>query len=494
MFTRIMSMVLAIILLITAGLTVICGIAMRNQQIDSRLAELTRDAEEIAYIAAQTSENILSMTGFGDNTARKLLNRKARDVYEEYGAYIAVVDRRGNIQDNMRVTYEEDPDFAASLSGREVNDGLNRILRGESISVRSTVDGDPTFTVGVPFVRRNVVEGAVFIQTKAQTVEADFFELIKKVAPVAASALVLSGILVFLYVRSVMKPLKALTGAVDSMAEGDFTARVPEDIGDPDIRNISVTFNGMADRLADTERSRREFVANVSHELRSPITSIKGFAEGMADGVIPEEDHPKYLQLVAGESNRLSELIDSLLALSRLERDDASLEYTEFDINEVLRLAVIRRMTDLDRKELDVECVFECEPCTVSADKARIEQVVVNLLDNAVKFTPQSGKILLKTERQGEKAEITVRDNGIGIPPEDRPHVFERFFTADRAHTAGKGTGLGLSICRRIMEMHGESIELLDTDSGTAFRFTLKAGKTEADRADETDRTEETAE
>ena len=481
MFTRIMSMVLAIILLITAGLTVVCGLAMRNQQIDSRLNGLTKDAEEIAYLAAQTSESYLSVVGFGDNTARKLLNEKAMDVYEEYGAYIAVVDRRGNIQDNMRIAYREDPDFASTLSSREVTEGLTRILRGESISVRSTVDGDPTFTVGVPFVRRNVVEGAVFIQTKAQTVEADFFELTKKVAPVAFAALLLSGILVFFYVRSVMKPLKALTDAAGNMAEGDFSARVPENAGDPDLRNASKTFNSMAEKLADVEQNRREFVANVSHELRSPITSIKGFAEGMAEGVIPEEDHPKYLQLVAQESNRLSELIDSLLALSRLERDDASLEITDFDINEILRVAVIRRMTDLDRKELDVECAFDSEPCVVSADQARIEQVVVNLLDNAVKFTPQGGKITLQTAYRGGRAEITVRDNGIGIPPEDRPHVFDRFFTADRAHTAGKGTGLGLSICKRIMEMHDETIDLLDTEDGTAFRFTLKRGKTEAD-------------
>ena len=494
MFTRIMSMVLAIILLITAGLTVVCGIAMRNQQIDSRLAVLTGDAEEIAYLAAQTSDTMMPFFGMGTDETQRLLNRKVREVNEEYGAYIVVVDRRGNIQDNMRITYEEDPDFAASLSGKEITDGLRRILRGESISVRSMANGDPVFTVGVPFVRRNVVEGAVFIQTKAQTVEADFFELIKKVVPVAIGALLVGGVLVFLYVRSVMKPLNALTGASKKMADGDFSVRIPEDTGDPDIRDVSRTFNGMAEKLADVERSRREFVANVSHELRSPITSIKGFAEGMAEGVIPEEDHPKYLQLVADESNRLSELIESLLALSRLEREDASLEYTDFDVNEILRVAVIRRMTDLDRKELDVECVFAEEPCAVSADKGRIEQVVINLLDNAIKFTPNGGKITLETACVNNRCEVTVRDTGTGIPPEDRPHVFERFFTADRAHTTGKGTGLGLSICKRIMEMHGETIELLETEGGAAFRFTLKQGRMETDAADGTGETEETAE
>lgn len=487
MFTRVMCMVLAIIVVITAGLTVICGVAMRNQQIDSRLNELIGDAEDIAWLAAQTSDSLLSVVGFGDDTGRKLLNRKAGEVHREYGAYVAVVDRRGNVMDNMRTTYEDDPAFAATLRGNEIREGLTRILNGESISLRSAENGDPTFTVGVPFVRRNVVEGAVFIQTKAQTVESDLFELIRKVVPVAIGVLILSGIVVFLYVRSVMKPLRALTEASGKMANGEFGARVPEDVADPEIRDVAKTFNGMAERLEDVERSRREFVANVSHELRTPITSIKGFAEGMADGVIPAEDHPQYLRLVARESNRLSELIDALLALSRLEREDAKPDLSDFDINELLRVTVIRRMNELDAKDLEVECAFDRDPCPVCADRARIEQVAVNLLDNAIRFTPKGGKITLETAYRNGKAEVTVRDNGTGVLPEDRPHVFERFFTADRAHTAGKGYGLGLSICKLIMDLHGETIELLDTEEGAAFRFTLAPGTTDGEANKETD-------
>ena len=185
----------------------------------------------------------------------------------------------------------------------------------------------------------------------------------------------------------------------------------------------------------------------------------------MADGVIPPEEHPKYLRLVADESNRLSGLVDDLLALSRLERDDAKPDYSVFDINEMLRRAIIRRMEDLEKKNIDIACDPEQDPCPVRADSDRIEQVVINLLD----------KITLSSRVRNGKAEITVQDNGPGIAPEDRDKVFDRFFTADRAHTSGKGTGLGLSICKRIMEMHGQTIRLLDTDEGAAFRFTLEA-------------------
>ena len=290
----------------------------------------------------------------------------------------------------------------------------------------------------------------------------------------AASVLVLSGVAVFLFVRSRLKPLHQLETAAASIAEGDFSVQVDEKKGDPELRELSGAFNTMTKKLQGVEAGRREFVANVSHELRSPITSIRGFAEGMADGVIPETEQPKYLRLVADESRRLSGLIEDLLALSRLEREDAKPEMTVFDVNEMLRRAVIRRMNDLEDKNIDVSCEFEEDACPVRADSDRIEQVVINLLDNAIKFTPEGGKITLESAVNDGTAEITVRDSGSGVAPEDRDKIFDRFFTADRAHTAGKGTGLGLSICKRIMEMHGQSIRLLETGEGAAFRFTLE--------------------
>ena len=131
-------------------------------------------------------------------------------------------------------------------------------------------------------------------------------------------------------------------------------------------------------------------------------------------------------------------------------------------------------MNDLEKKKIDVCCEFEEDTCPVRADSDRIEQVVINLLDNAIKFTPEGGSIQLESATRDRVAEITVRDSGSGVAQEDRERIFDRFFTADRAHTAGKGTGLGLSICKRIMEMHGQSIRLLDTETGAAFLFTLE--------------------
>jgi len=270
-----------------------------------------------------------------------------------------------------------------------------------------------------------------------------------------------------------MKPLGRLTDAARAMAEGDFAVRVPQSRSTREMAELSAAFNSMADELAQVEDSRREFVANVSHELRSPITAIRGYIEGMLDGTIPEEGREKYLSIVSDESRRLSHLIGELLALSRLERDDAALDLTDFDICDLLERVFLRRTGDLESRRMDVDCDFAPEPCHVRADMARIDQVLVNLIDNAIKFTPDGGEIKLRVRADSGLCTVTVQDNGVGIQPEDRPRVFERFFTADRAHTSGKGTGLGLSICQRIMEMHGQKIRLLDTEQGAAFAFTL---------------------
>ena len=475
MFARIMAVVLAVILLTTVLLTGAWWLTLRNRQIDARLDYLISEAEDIAYLAGNLSgDSLMETIQDRDSATRAYLNRMAEKVNREFGAYIAVMDRGGNVMTNSQSAYSEDPEFMESLNGEDISEAFQRILAGETIRLRSESGEAPTFTVGVPFVMDNTVTGAVFIRTKAQRIESGLTEVLVRTLLLAAAVAVLSGVAVFLFVRRRMKPLKELESAAAAIAEGDFSVQVNEKQGDPELRELSGAFNTMTQKLQGVETSRREFVANVSHELRTPITSIRGFAEGMADGVIPEEEKPKYLRLVADESKRLSGLIDDLLALSRLERDDAKPETTTFDVNEMLRRAVIRRMNDLEAKGIDISCEFEEDSCMVKADSDRIEQVVINLLDNAIKFTPDGGKISLESGTKDGIAEITVRDNGCGIAPEDREKVFDRFFTADRAHTAGKGTGLGLSICKRILEMHGQSIKLLDTDEGAAFRFTLE--------------------
>ena len=492
MFARIMAVVLSAIVILTVVLTVISFSALRSQRINARLDYLASEAEDIAYLATQVSMD----SGFFAywNESREILDWKAKKVNDEFGAYIAVVDRWGSVLDNLQTAYSEDPDFVDSLSGEEIRSALELVLAGEEIRVQSVVGGDAAFTVGVPFLRYNAVAGAVLIQTKAQRIQSGMEDLVWMVGVAALAVLIFSGAAAWLSVRSILSPLDELTRAAGAMAAGDFSVRVDDSRGTEETRQLSAAFNRMSEKLARVEGSRREFVANVSHELRSPITSIRGFAEGMADGVIPEEEHPKYLRLVAEESKRLSGLVGELLELSRLEREDVQPDYSVFDINEMLRKAIITRMNDLEEKGIETECEFRSDPCPVRADAARVEEVVVNLLDNAIKFTPAAedgekpGRIVLETAETagrngGQDIRVTVYDSGTPVPEEDRDKIFDRFFTADRAHTSGKGTGLGLSICQRVLEMHGREITLLSPEEtrpygpeGAAFRFTLEKG------------------
>lgn len=487
MFAKIMAVVLTVVLALTLTLSAVGWVALRNQQTESTMEALRREAREIAYLAAQQSRSSGSRWWGSDyygfsglyeqsDQAQAYLQRKARSVYEEYGAYILVVDRNGRIMDNKNTALADNPAFAAMIDVEDINRSLNQVLRGEEIELHASVEGNDYFTVGVPFVQNELVLGAVFMQTPAQVIEAGAAELLPTVVGTAAAVCVAAGLILLVYLRGVMKPLTRLTDAARSMAEGDFEVRVETTGSTREVAELSGAFNVMTEKLSQVESSRREFVANVSHELRSPITAIRGYVDGMLDGTIPQESHGQYLTIVSGETKRLSKLIGELLALSRLERDDAALDMSDFDICDLLARVFLRRTVDLEAKQLDVDCDFNPEPCYVRADMARIEQVAVNLIDNAIKFTPEGGCITLGVRLEGDVCMVTVTDNGPGILPEDRPHVFERFFTADRAHTSGKGTGLGLSICQRIMEMHGQSIRLLDAQEGAAFAFTLAQG------------------
>lgn len=476
MFARIMAVVLTVILLLTAVLSGIGWATLRDQQTETVMETLRTEAREIAYLAAQ-KRNSLGIFDRRDSSQQQYIQWKATEIYNKYGAYILVVDRTGRVMDNMNVAYADNPDFAKTLDGKDIMDALRRVLAGEEIDLHVNVDGNDYFTVGVPFVQASMVLGAVFMQTPAQVIEAGAAGLLLPVIGVAAAVSLFAGLVLFLILRQVLRPLNRLTDAARAMAEGDFAVRVPQEKSTREVEELSAAFNSMADELSQVEDSRREFVANVSHELRSPITAISGYIEGMRDGVIPPEEQDKYLAIVSDESKRLSHLIGELLALSRLERDDAALDCTDFDICDLLERVFLRRTGDLEKHGMDIDCDFDPEPCFVHADMARIDQVLVNLIDNAIKFTPDGGLIALRVRAESGLCTVTVQDNGVGVLPEDRPRIFERFFTADRAHTSGKGTGLGLSICQHILEMHGQRIRLLDTDAGAAFAFTLEMAK-----------------
>ena len=478
MFSRLFSILLLLILVVVfvgAGFSIF---TIRNNMIASRMESLLVQAREIAFLASRVSDPTLSDYLGVDTPTETYLQWKATSVYEDFGAYILIVDRNGRVKDNMITAIQSIPDTIESLSTSDVTDALHEVLTGKEIQTRITNAAKGTvFTVAVPWVQNGDVLGAVFIHTSAQIIEAEYRGVVYQIVVGFSLAALVAAVFAFLYTRSIVQPLTVITRAAEAMSRGRFGSRAAV-TGVDEVRQLAGAFNVMADRLAQVEENRREFVANVSHELRSPVTSIHGFVEGMLDGTIPPEEREHYLQVVSDETIRLKKLIADLLELSRMDKGVNTLTLADFDINEAIRRVIIGRMTDIEQRAIQLQLEFQVDPCLVRADQDRITQVIYNLVHNALKFINDRGNLTIRTALVHDKVSVVVANDGAPIPSQDRPHIFERFYKGDKAHTVGKGsgTGLGLSICQRIMEQHGQTIRLLPGDNGAAFEFTLAMG------------------
>lgn len=475
LFDRLLALFMVVILLVAFIGGAFSMITIRNNMVESRMESLLAQAREIAFLASRINEAADYLI---PNTTMSYLQWKASSVYEDYGAYILIVDRNGRIMDNMQSALQNTSDALLTLNAEDVSVALAKVLRGDEVQATLRDSRGPIFTVAVPWVQDDgTVTGAVFIHTSSQIIEAQYHGMVLQIAIGFALASLVAIIGTALYTRGIVKPLTVITSAAEEMSRGRLSTRA-EVTGVSEVRQLAGAFNVMAEKLERTEEGRKEFVANVSHELRSPVTSIHGFVEGMLDGTIPQEESHRYLQIVYDETNRMKRLIADLLELSRMDKGVVKLNWSDFDLNELIRRAIIGRMNDIERMQLDMQLEFCEEPCMVHADSDRISEVVLNVIDNALKFLHENGRLTITTTLLHDNTvAVTIENDGEPIAPIDRDHLFERFYKADKAHTSGKGTGLGLSICKQIMDLHGQLIEVLPLDAGAGFRFTLQLAR-----------------
>jgi len=265
-----------------------------------------------------------------------------------------------------------------------------------------------------------------------------------------------------------------MTNAARDISSGNWKTRIHLK-GNDEIKVLADSFNQMVDNLENLEKMRRDFIANVSHELRTPMTSINGFIEGILDGTIPEDKQKYYLNIVKEEVKRLYRLVSDLLDIARMESGETKVNLTAFDICEVIRLSVIQLQQFIEDKNINFRANFEQESMHVYADRDAIQRVMINLIHNAIKFTPEGGSISVSVRDIKGKAEITVSDTGQGIPAEDLPFVFERFHKADKSRGKDKtGVGLGLYIVKNIIKAHNENITVeSEYGKGTTFSLSL---------------------
>ncbi len=293
---------------------------------------------------------------------------------------------------------------------------------------------------------------------------------------VVAAALELSLIIVINY-NMLVKPIKIINETSRKLSNGDYDAHIEIKRADYEVDMLSRNMNNIANEFENLERMRKSFVANASHELRSPLTSMQGFLQAMLDGtIVSDADREKYLKIVHGETKRLSSLINSMLDLSRMESGKNPISPTRFEINSVIRQVVERLEPNLVKKEVQLDIDFARSASYVYADKDKIIQVLINLIDNAIKYSPAYSRILITTHIHGRKIYVAVKDKGFGISKKDQILIWDRFYMADKARTPvkGKGTGLGLSIVKKIIDEHKEVIWVESSKgAGATFIFTL---------------------
>lgn len=277
-----------------------------------------------------------------------------------------------------------------------------------------------------------------------------------------------------LFTYTVYIPIRKITEAAREYATGDFTKQINIHKND-EIGYLAASLNFMATELSTLEEDQRKFIANVSHDFRSPLTSIKGYIEAIMDGTIPYEMQDKYLNIILFETERLNKLTQSMLELNKYGKKGTMLDISRFDINHTIKMVVQSFEGTCKEKKISFELILTGQTLFVSADMSKIQQVLYNLIDNAIKFSHADSAITIETTEKNEKVFVSVKDTGIGIPKDSLKKIWERFYKTDLSRGKDKkGTGLGLAIVKEIISAHNENINVISTEGvGTEFIFTL---------------------
>lgn len=287
-------------------------------------------------------------------------------------------------------------------------------------------------------------------------------------------------IAIYFITDRISSPLKNMTTAAKKFGKGDFSTRVAV-YGNDEVAALGNAFNNMADSLQNLEKMRSSFLASVSHDLRTPMTTIAGFIDGIMSGAIPPDKQEYYLQIISSEIHRLSRLVSQLLDISRLESGDRKMNFTSFDVVEVARIVLLSFEQKIEEKRLDVSFIADNEDeMLVYADKDAIHQVLYNLCHNAIKFSRESGKLEIKiSDVDSKQLKVSVYDEGQSISSEESQKIFERFYKTDQSRGLDKsGVGLGLYISKTIIDAHGETISVSSVENQSCeFTFTLKKAK-----------------
>lgn len=424
--------------------------------------------------------------------ATLVANTYAADLYNNEATLESVKDQLDALDTYMNATI-----WIINPSGRMILDSSAPFNVETEIVVENfdpTVTAGSYYTVGnffntfeenvlsvfAPITTDYRVKGYVVIHCAMSTIEAEANSLLNISYLMLVILFLLSLIILIFFTEIVYIPLRKITEATEQYASGnmhyEFSVESEDEMG-----YLAASLSYMANEIARSEDDQKKFVANVSHDFRSPLTSIRGYLEAMIDGTIPPEMYDKYLNIVLNETGRLTKLTNSLLTLNNLNTNGMMLNKTDFDINRTIRNVAASFEGTCRQKMIAIELVLTGDEMYVVADMDKIQQVLYNLLDNAIKFSHHNSIIKMETTEKRNKIFVSVKDSGIGIPKDDLKLIWDRFYKSDLSRGKDKkGTGLGLSITKEIIQAHGEHINVISTEGvGTEFIFSLPKSKME---------------
>jgi len=376
------------------------------------------------------------------------------------------------INDNFQVLYSGLPEDTMVPDAY-----LAPLLEGETIVLTGSfhpTEPQTLLIAGHPIILGVSVSGAVLVSMCMAELEATISSMYQITFISLLVAAILGSILIYMSSRAIVRPLRQMNEAAEIIAGGVFEKRIPVSTKD-ELGALATQFNTMAESLHKQEKIRQAFIANLSHDIRSPLTSMLGFMTAIQDGTVSSKNQPYYLGIVLDETERLIKLSNDLLDIHRLQDSELKLTKSFFDINELIRKTIMGFQQRATQKQILITSHFAHACDIVNADEDKIRRCMYNLIDNAVKFTPDVGEITVETTVTGKKILVSVTDNGKGMSQEDLTQVFDRFYKGDQSRNEDKlGSGLGLSIVQEFIRAHGETITVESTPcNGSTFAFTL---------------------
>ena len=459
---------------------------------DSNIEESARAIQ--GFIASVTKQQNRGNSGMGLYGMEEFYGvTEAEDSNRQIEHFLYGISKSSN--KNILIVDEEGTICMASVNEQLFNpeqrtvseEVIEPLFRGLEVELSGTL-GDvynkKMFTRCFPYINRstNQVTCGIIISVPAAMTDNARASLFGAMLLIIGIVVLFACVLSYAISRRISKPIRGVGRAVKEFADGDFSKRIDTNDRRYNIREIQElanTFNDMAFRVEKAEDIRNNFISDVSHELRTPMTTISGFVDGIMDGTIPHDKQNEYLAIVKDEVSRLSALVNSFLDVTRNEKTKKEPELTHFDINEVIRRTVLNLESEIIRKKINVDIIFETDPCYVKADKNLIKSVLNNLTENAIKFTDVKGQMRIFVSTQQHEVQISVYNVGCGISEDDKPFIFERFYKGDKSRSRNQqGTGIGLYIVKDILGRHGKKIRVNSVEGEFAeFTFTLDKGK-----------------